>query len=151
MFWAVRPDGKRTAGFAVYLDAKKIRFFWGIEKTGGLQMNNTVSLKENHEFRRLYYRGVSSGSRHLVLYCRKNKLGYNRLGLTVGAKLGGAVQRNRVKRLFREVYRLHEAEFAKGVDLVLVARGRAVGASYQEIEKSLLHALKENKAAAAQP
>ncbi len=114
-------------------------------------MKNTVSLKENHEFRRLYYRGVSSGNRHLVLYCRKNRLGYNRLGLTVGAKLGSAVQRNRVKRLLREAYRLHEQEFAVGVDLVLVARGRAVGADYQQIEKSLLRALQENKAAAAQP
>ena len=65
-------------------------------------MKNTISLKENHEFRRLYHRGTSSAGRHLVLYCRKNKLGRNRLGLTVSAKLGKAVQRNRVKRLFRE-------------------------------------------------
>ena len=72
-------------------------------------------------------------------------------GLTVSAKLAGAVGRNRVKRLFREAYRLHEDEFAKGVDLVLVARSRAVGATYWEIEKSLLRALRENKAAAAQP
>ena len=75
----------------------------------------------------------------------------SRLGLTVSAKLAGAVQRNRVKRLFREAYRLHEDEFATGVDLVLVARARAVGATYQEIEKSLLRALRENKVAAAQP
>lgn len=114
-------------------------------------MKHTISLKENHEFRRLYHRGASSAGRHLVLYCRKNRLGYNRLGLTVSAKLAGAVQRNRVKRLFREAYRLHEAEFATGVDLVLVARSRAVGATYCEIEKSLLRALKENKVAAAQP
>ena len=112
-------------------------------------MKNTISLKENHEFRRLYHRGVSSAGRHLVLYCRKNKLGFNRLGLTVSAKLGCAVQRNRVKRLFREAYRLHESEFACGVDLVLVARSRAVGAAYHEIEKSLLRALRENKLAAA--
>ena len=114
-------------------------------------MKHTISLKENHEFRRLYHRGTSTAGRHLVLYCRKNRLGYNRLGLTVSAKLAGAVQRNRVKRLFREAYRLHEGEFATGVDLVLVARGRAVGATYWEIEKSLLRALKENKIAAAQP
>ena len=40
-------------------------------------------------------------------------------------------------------------KFADGIDLVLVARVRAVGASYQEIEKSLLRALKDNKVAAA--
>ena len=112
-------------------------------------MKNTISLKENHEFRRLYHRGTSSAGRHLVLYCRKNKLGRNRLGLTVSAKLGKAVQRNRVKRLFREASRLHENEFARGIDIVLVARSRAVGATYLEIEKSLLRALRENPSAAA--
>lgn len=96
-------------------------------------MKKTIALKENHEFRRLYHRGTSSAGRHLVLYCRKNRLGHNRLGLTVSAKLAGAVQRNRVKRLFREAYRLHEDEFATGVDLVLVARARAVA---QPIRKS---------------
>ena len=101
-------------------------------------MKKTVSLKENHEFRRLYHRGVSTAGKHVVIYCRRNKLGYNRLGLTVS-----------IKRLFREAYRLNEDKFADGIDLVLVARVRAVGASYQEIEKSLLRALKDNKVAAA--
>ena len=110
-------------------------------------MKKTVSLKENHEFRRLYHRGVSTAGKHVVIYCRRNKLGYNRLGLTVSAKLACAVKRNRIKRLFREAYRLNEDKFADGIDLVLVAR--AVGASYQEIEKSLLRALKDNKVAAA--
>ena len=107
-------------------------------------MKKTVSLKENHEFRRLYHRGVSTAGKHVVIYCRRNKLGYNRLGLTVSAKLACAVKRNRIKRLFREAYRLNEDKFADGIDLVLV-----VGASYQEIEKSLLRALKDNKVAAA--
>ena len=153
MFWAA-PAGRENGvcRLCKLLSCKEIRFFRGIGKTRSIKskMKNTVSLKENHEFRRLYHRGVSTAGRHLVLYCRKNRLGYNRLGLTVSAKLAGAVQRNRVKRLFREAYRLHEDEFAKGVDLVLVARSRAVGATYWEIEKSLLRALKENKAAAAQ-
>ena len=68
-------------------------------------MKKTVSLKENHEFRRLYHRGVSTAGKHVVIYCRRNKLGYNRLGLTVSAKLACAVKRNRIKRLFREAYR----------------------------------------------
>ena len=129
---------------------EKIRFFEGIRKKREHQkMKKTVSLKENHEFRRLYHRGVSTAGKHVVIYCRRNKLGYNRLGLTVSAKLACAVKRNRIKRLFREAYRLNEDKFADGIDLVLVARVRAVGASYQEIEKSLLRALKDNKVAAA--
>ena len=80
-------------------------------------MKKTVSLKENHEFRRLYHRGVSTAGKHVVIYCRRNKLGYNRLGLTVSAKLACAVKRNRIKRLFREAYRLNEDKFADGIDL----------------------------------
>ena len=68
---------------------------------------------------------------------------------SASGKLACAVKRNRIKRLFREAYRLNEDKFADGIDLVLVARVRAVGASYQEIEKSLLRALKDNKVAAA--
>ena len=80
-------------------------FFGGTGKTGSNIMKHTVSLKENYEFRRLYHRGNQTADRYLVLYSRKNNLGYNRLGLTVSVKLAGAVGRNRVKRLFREAYR----------------------------------------------
>ena len=147
------PGGKRvTAGFANTFCCKGFRFFRGIGKNEEHQRKDEKNniLKGKPRVPPVVPPGVSTAGRHLVLYCRKNRLGYNRLGLTVSAKLAGAVQRNRVKRLFREAYRLHEDEFASGVDLVLVARSRAVGATYWEIEKSLLRALKENKAAAAQ-
>lgn len=104
-------------------------------------MKKTVSIKENREFRRLYYRGKSEATRYIVVYCSKNRLGRNRLGLTVSTKLGGAVVRNRIKRLLREAYRLHEAEFKTGYDFVVVARSRAAGAKCREIEKALLEAM----------
>ncbi len=43
----------------------------------------------------------------MVVYCRKNKLDHNRLGLTASVKLGHAVVRNRARRRLREVYRLN--------------------------------------------
>lgn len=58
-------------------------------------MLHTVSLKENHVFRRLYHRGATAGNRLLVVYCLRNGTGHSRLGLTVSAKLGHAVERNR--------------------------------------------------------
>ena len=120
---------------------EKIRFFRGHqEKTGASEDEKNSILKGKPRIPPI----VSSWCVH-----RRNKLGYNRLGLTVSAKLACAVKRNRIKRLFREAYRLNEDKFADGIDLVLVARVRAVGASYQEIEKSLLRALKDNKVAAA--
>lgn len=98
----------------------------------------TQSLKQNHLFRRLYRRGDSAASRYLVLYCRRNGQPGNRVGLTVSAKLGHAVRRNRLRRRLREIYRIHEAEFRPGYDLVVVARTRAMDASYQQLESAYL-------------
>ena len=50
--------------------------------------------------------------------------------------------RNRVRRRLREIYRLHEAEFVPGAELVVVARGRAVGAQYRQLERAMLDACK---------
>ncbi|MEQ2456596.1 ribonuclease P protein component [Flavonifractor hominis] len=101
-------------------------------------MKQTIALKQNHLFRRLYGRGKNAVDPCLALYCQKNRLGYNRLGITVGVKLGKAVVRNRTRRRIREAYRLHEGQFASGYDLVVVARVRAGHSRYREIERSLL-------------
>lgn len=101
-------------------------------------MKHTISLKQNHEFRRLYNKGKSAASPYLVLYCRKTNRPVSRLGLTTGVKLGKAVKRNRVRRRLREIYRTHEAELACGWDIVAVARVKAVFARYSQLEKSFL-------------
>ena len=101
-------------------------------------MKAAVTLKENRDFRRLYRKGQSAANGYLVLYCRKNGSQANRVGLTVGAKLAHAVQRNRLRRQLREIYRLHETSFARGYDLVVVARSRAIGADYAALEHAYL-------------
>lgn len=101
-------------------------------------MKQTVSLKLNRDFRRLYQKGTSAVNPFLAVYCRKNRLGHNRLGLTVGTKVGHAVVRNRVRRRLRESYRLHEDRFRQGYDIVVVARARAAGARYAQLEAALL-------------
>ena len=111
----------------------------------GRSVKYTYTIKQNHEFRRLYYRGKSSGNGLLVLYVLKNRNDreHNRIGLTVSTKLGGAVVRNRCKRLLREAYRLHEHEIRKGHDFVIVARSRLTTAKCPEVERALLRALRE--------
>lgn len=101
-------------------------------------MQFSKSLKLNHIFRRLYQKGKSGANKYLVLYCRRNGSQENRIGLTVSAKLGHAVVRNRVRRRLREIYRLHESQFQQGWDLVVVARSRAVDAPYQKLEHAYL-------------
>lgn len=101
-------------------------------------MQFSSSLKFNHVFRRLYNKGDSCANRYLVVYCRKNGTKRNRIGLTVGAKLGHAVERNRLRRRLREIYRLHEGQFARGYDIVVVARTAAMQAPYRQLEGAYL-------------
>ncbi len=107
-------------------------------------MTQTISMKYNRDFKRLYSRGKSIAAGYLVLYYQKNKLGKNILGITVTKKLGKAVQRNRVRRLIRECYRLRENEMNIGYNLVLVARNRAVGADFEKIGRDLSYLLKKS-------
>ena len=98
-------------------------------------MKQTVSLKLNREFRRLYQKGKSAVDPFLAVYCRKNRLGFSRLGLTVGTKVGHAVVRNRARRRLREVCRLAMGQLKPGYDLVVVARGRCLTAPFQQLRR----------------
>ena len=100
-------------------------------------MKFSGSLKLNHIFQRLYHtQGYADA--FLVLYARRNRLGRNRVGITVSKKLGHAVVRNRTRRRLREVYRLHEAQFTPGWDIVVVARSRSVDAPFEKLTESYL-------------
>jgi ribonuclease P protein component len=83
-------------------------------------------LSRSAEFERVYRQGRSSANRHLVLYAFPNPVATRpRLGLSVSRKVGGAVERNRVKRLLREAFARVESELTPGQDVVLVARPAA--------------------------
>ncbi len=113
-------------------------------------MKITVSLKENHVFRRLYQKGRTAADSRLAIYVRQNGRRENRLGLTVSAKLGHAVVRNRVRRRLREIYRLHEDQLVRSRDVVIVARRRAVDSSYAQLERSFLRLAEETGLLAGQ-
>ena len=91
------------------------------------------TLKKNSDFRRLYAKGHSAVTPYLVLYCRRNRLGVNRVGYTVSTKLGGAVIRNRIRRRLREIVRLNASDLRPGWDIVLVARSRCVDAPWDKL------------------
>lgn len=106
-------------------------------------MKMTVSMKENHLFRRLYNKGKTAADGRLALYVRRNGSRTNRLGFTVSTKLGHAVVRNRTRRRLREIYRLHEGELVSGMDVVVVARVRAANSTYRQLEESFLRLAKK--------
>lgn len=99
-------------------------------------MKQAVTLKKNHEFRRMYQKGASAVGGGMVIYCRKNRLGHNRLGVTVSVKLGNAVVRNRARRRLREVYRLNRDKLKEGYDIILVARGRTAAAPWKDLNET---------------
>lgn len=101
-------------------------------------MKPSVTLKENYEFRRLYQKGASAVGGCMVIYCRRNRLGRNRLGITVSVKIGNAVKRNRARRRLREVFRLNSPCLRQGWDMVLVARGRTLTAPWKELNDTFL-------------
>lgn len=84
-------------------------------------MATWVTLCENKDFRTLYYRGKSQVHAGLVTYVRPNRLGYPRIGITTGKKVGCAVKRSRARRVIREGFRPLLSRVGS-YDIVFVAR-----------------------------
>jgi ribonuclease P protein component len=81
-------------------------------------------LRRPADFRRVYNARRSVSNDWLIVYACLNERGYSRLGLSVSRKYGGAVQRNRLRRLYREAYRLTKLILPTGLDVVLIPRGK---------------------------
>lgn len=98
------------------------------------------SLKNSREFGFVYHHGKSYANKYLVMYMVENHLGKNRLGISVSKKVGNSVVRHRLTRLIRESFRLHQDDFDRtGNDMVVIARTAAKGKGYREIESAFLH------------
>jgi ribonuclease P protein component len=79
-------------------------------------------LRRPSDFRRVYERRRSVSDGWLLVYACENGLPHLRLGLSVSRKIGPATQRNRMRRLYREAYRLTRSEMPTGLDIVLIPR-----------------------------
>jgi ribonuclease P protein component len=83
-------------------------------------------LSRSAEFDRVFRQGRSQGNRVLVLYVfPRAEEGEQRMGVSVSRRVGGAVDRNRVKRLLREAFTQEADALPDGLDVVVVARPEA--------------------------
>lgn len=97
------------------------------------------SLKKNQDFKKVYKYGKSYANKYFIMYVQPNDLDKMRLGISVSKKVGNSIVRHRVKRLVREVVRLHENIFNSSLDIVVVSRITAASVNYKETESAILH------------
>ena len=79
-------------------------------------------LRKNREFDRVYHTGRRLHGKGFSLIWSENDLSWNRLGISVQKKTGRAVDRNRIKRIIREAFRLHRQGFPARSDIVITVR-----------------------------
>src|SRR5438445_11704020 len=89
-------------------------------------------IRRRAELKRVYERGTRIHSRYSTVFMLPNDHGVGRLGIAATRKLGGAVQRNRAKRLIREVFRRNK--IADGFDVVVIPKRELLDASLIALE-----------------
>lgn len=109
--------------------------------TGDERFRPEDRIRKRSEYQALYESARRIPSKNFVLFVQKNDRGRPRLGITVSRRLGGAVQRNRAKRLLREIFRRHKREF-QDVDIVVNGRSSLPGCEYRRLESELLGCLR---------
>lgn len=96
-------------------------------------------IRRRAQFQLVYERGIRIHGRYSTLFTLPNTLSIGRLGIAATRKLGGAVVRNRAKRLIREVFRRNK--IAPGFDVVVVAKPELLKASLNTLEEDYRHNL----------
>jgi len=98
-------------------------------------MKKETHLTKATQYEMVFREGHSWADRLLVVKAAPNGLGLSRYGLSVGKRVGKAVNRNRVKRLLREILRLTPLQ--PGWDIIFIARTTAATANYAELRQSV--------------
>lgn len=103
--------------------------------------SHTFPKRERVRKRGLYLaiqgRGRKSRSASFLCFTARSPAGVCRLGVTVSKRVGGAVVRNHVKRMVREVYRQNKAAFPRATDVVFVAKQKAAALGFHEVKQEI--------------
>lgn len=110
-------------------------------------MSKFISIKKNTDFRRLYRRGKTFVTPSAVAYVLPNRAKVQRLGITAGKKIGGAVVRNRAKRRLRAVFHNYLKDndlCGRCYDVILVARVRTAECRFDSLKSDVYRAIDES-------
>jgi ribonuclease P protein component len=105
-------------------------------------MERRIRLRRTSDVQRVYREGRSWRHPLLVLVARPNGLNLSRVGIAASRKLGGAVARNRAKRLLREAARHLYPQLKAGWDVMLIARSKILESKEPQVEKALAQLMK---------
>jgi ribonuclease P protein component len=105
-------------------------------------------LRNGAAFDRVFKQGSRHPGRLFLLIAAPNGISCDRLGLAVSRRVGGAVERNRARRLLRESFRRLERPPGAGADLVVVARAEIVGRGQAEVDRELRERIRRVRRAA---
>jgi len=100
-------------------------------------MKKRFRLRKSSDFQRVYKKGRSWAHPLLVLCALRNDLNCSRFGFSVSKRVGGAVVRNRAKRLMREATRLRQAMIADGWDVIIIARQPMREANFHQVDRAV--------------
>ncbi len=100
---------------------------------GANSLRRAGTITDNCDFRRAYARGKVFTNPALVTYVRKNRAGICRIGITASKKIGGAVERNRARRVIRAAYLALPETVTGHYDIVFVARTRTIRTKSTEL------------------
>jgi ribonuclease P protein component len=89
------------------------------------------------DFASINKKGEKRRTRHFLIKLYPNNLPWRRFGVTVSKKVGVATQRNRVKRLLREHFRLNKARFPESSDIIIIAKLGAANLKYADLYEEL--------------
>jgi ribonuclease P protein component len=106
-----------------------------------------VRISKRRDYLTVYEQGMRSHSEHFTILVCKNEVGISRLGITVSKKVGSSVERNRIRRLVREFFRLNRSRLSTPQDIVIIARRNITTLAYKDVCTELeSHLIKKSDA-----
>jgi ribonuclease P protein component len=100
---------------------------------------------DRRNFRRVYDGGKKYHAKHFIAFVSRNDTGESRIGITVTRKTGKSVDRNRSRRLVREVFRKNKWRVPAGIDIVINVKRDLAEAGFDELEKDFLTFLERSR------